>query len=620
MSESSLNRYGHKRKIHLYHQPRTTKSRGRVDYYSLATCYFEEGKNKKKILQTLGELTPTEVEQYKFMLRAINGQVEAGQVVDIETLVFRDERQYLDVLAMSALWNKLGLKAAFDQSLSNNQKISTENVAQILTLNRLLSPAAKSRTVDWFAGTLLSTIMGIDPAGYERSKVFRELKDIHLAKPKLEKLFWSHSQKEKSKYEVYYFDGSTSWFEGSKCPLAEFDLEKTRGFFPKVVGLMILTDNQGYPVAWEVVNGHTKDNQALKAFVKRIAKDYGINEITYCFDRGVASQTNFDLVDSVKSKYITALRDNQIKGVFDLEKFKQVRVKIADKIYDSQEGSGRTPGEKRRIVGIDGFHTSDNNIFFKDLGIIDGSRHVASFNYELFIKESIARQDSLKRALADIVEKNDELEFAKGDRDYNATERALLDIFSKHQVRTFFEYKLLPLVTAEKKQSFKIDVDINQAKVELAAMADGILVYVTNHIEVDEKRSQTFLVSAHDIVAHYKGKHVVENAFRELKSFIELRPFYVWTEEHVKAHYDIGIIACFINNFISRKIATLEKSLRDFHDNLTTAGRAVQLASPSGLNIFKLREVSEKTKAYFECLGIGDTLSASLHRRHNVFR
>jgi hypothetical protein len=71
MSESSINKYGHRRKIHLYHQPRTTKSRGRVDYYSLATCYFEAGKNKKKVLQTIGELTPIEVEQYKFLLQVL---------------------------------------------------------------------------------------------------------------------------------------------------------------------------------------------------------------------------------------------------------------------------------------------------------------------------------------------------------------------------------------------------------------------------------------------------------------------------------------------------------------------------------------------------------------------
>lgn len=618
MSESSLNKYGHRRKIHLYHQPRTTKGRGRIEYYSLATCYFEGGKNKKRILQTLGELTAAQADQYRFLLKAINGQIDAGQIVDIDAVVYRGERQYLDVLAMDTLWTNLGLKAVFDRSLSTNQKLSTENVARILTINRLLCPAAKSRTVDWFAGTLLANIMEIDPTGYERSKVFRELEEIHKAKPHIEKLFFEFSQKSPAKYEAYYFDGSTSWFEGSKCPLAEYDLEKTRGFFPKVVGLMLLTDNQGYPIAWEAVNGHTKDNKALKAFVDRIARDYKIKDITYCFDRGVASQDNFDLIAEAEGKYISAIRDNQIKDVFDLDRFKDVRIKITDKICDYDKAEEEIASPKRRIIGIDGFHASDNNIFFKDLGIIGDKRYVVSFSYELFIKETLGRQKSLLLALEDILKKNADLESAKRDRDYNATERDLLDIFSKHQVRAFINYSLKPLITKTKKQSFEIDVTLDQEAIDRTALSDGILVYVTNHIKKTDKKN--FDLSAHDIVAHYKGKYVVENAFRELKSFLELRPFYVWTEEHVKAHYDVGIMACFINNYISQKIAQLDKSLRDFHTHLPKAGRIAQLATPSGLDIFKLKEVNQETQAYFECLGIKEILSPLLHRRHNVFR
>src|SRR5262249_5907469 len=163
----------------------------------------------------------------------------------------------------------------------------------ILTINRLLNPSSKVRTVEWLKGTLLPKIMGIDGQSYDRNKIFRELAAIHGAKEKIEKLFWSHSQKERRQYDAYYFDGSTSWFEGGKCPLAEADLEKTRGFFPKVLGLMLITDNQGFPVAWEVVNGHAKDTKELKGFVDRISKDFGIKEITYCFDRGVASDSNF---------------------------------------------------------------------------------------------------------------------------------------------------------------------------------------------------------------------------------------------------------------------------------------------------------------------------------------
>lgn len=593
-----------------------TKKRGLVEYYSLATCFYDNGKNQKKIIFGIGELSKEQAETYRLFLSAINEQVDSGGFVDIESLVFEDDKQYLDVLAMNAIWTLLGFDKIFSVDLSNGQRLSTEHVARILTINRLLHPSSKIRTVEWLKGTLLPEIMGIDGQAYDRNKVFRELTPIHHAKEKLEKLFWRYSKKEKRKYDVYYFDGSTSWFEGSRCPLAEADLEKTRGFFPKVLGLMLITDTQGFPVAWEVVNGHAKDTTKLKDFVERITNDFGIKEITYCFDRGVASASNFDLITSCKSKYISAIRDNQIKEVFDLERFKVTRIKITDRICGE-----KTPVDdvvpKRRIVDIDSFFSSDENVFFREIGIVDGKRYVVSFNYERFIREHNERQSRIEQALLEVAEKNKDLRKAPRDRDYNATERDLLGIFSKHRVRLYFGYKLLPLISEKKAQSFKIECQIDNSKIESDKLTDGLLVFITDHLE--KKANQyDFMVSAADIVAHYKGKHVVENAFRELKSFIEFRPIFVWTTEHVKAHYDISIIACFINNYINVKIRPLEKSLRDFHAHLKKAGRVAQLVAPSGLEVFKLKKVSAETKDYFDKLNIKDSLSPKLHRCHSV--
>ncbi len=380
---------------------------------------------------------------------------------------------------------------------------------------------------------------------------------------------------------------------------------------------MLVTDSKGFPVAWEVVNGHARDTTELKKFVERISKKFGITEITYCFDRGVASEKNFSLITSCKSKYISAIRGNQIKDVFDLEKFMSVRVKITEKICGNEETS--TPDQKpsRRIVGVGGFRSFDNNIFFKDLGISDQKRYIASFNYELFIKQHQDRQKKIERALLAVSDKNEDLEHAKRDRDYNTTERDILAVFAKHGVRNYFDYSLMPLTSTSKAQSFKIECSIKQDKIHSDQLTDGILLFVSDHIE-QRKNDPEFIVSASDIIAHYKGKYVVENAFREMKSFIELRPIYVWTEEHVKAHYDTSIIACFINNFINEKIKGLDKSLRDFHAHLEKAGRVVELLTPSGRTAYKLKKVSAQTRTYFSKLGIADILSPTLHKGHSV--
>jgi transposase len=616
MRKSKINSYGRRRKVHLHNSPRTSKKRGRINYYSLATCYYDEGKNQKKIFYTIGELTQQEVENYKLFLSVLNGDIARSNLVDIEQLVYEEDKSYLDVLALDLLWKKFDLHEIFDASLGNNRKLSTEHVARILTLNKMLEPTSKIRTITWFKSTLLAKIIGIEEKDYDKNKCFRELENIHKHKTKLEKHFLRFSKKNGAKYEAYYFDGTTSWFEGSRCNLAKCDKEKTRGIFDKVIGLMLITDNQGYPVAWEVVDGNTKDTSAFEGFIRRISADYGFEEITYCFDRGVASIKNFDLVKKFRGKFISGINDNQIKKIFDLKKFRLTRVRIADKIEEREHNEHGAKRLKRRIIDIDGFLSFNTNTFYKDLGVIKDKRYIASFKYDLFLKESLDRERRIKDALLAVNNKNEELSQAKKERDFNATERELIDILKKHRVKEFLRYTLKPTITSHSASSFEIELDYKKEKVEEAQLSDGLLIYITDHIEKNE--NGTFCLNARDIISHYRGKYVVENAFRELKSFLDIRPIHVWTEAHVKAHFDIGIVAYFLNNYIYRQLCESGISLRDFYEQLDEYAKASKLVAPSGIELFKLKPVAKSLKECFKTLKIPQTSSRQLHKAHSI--
>ena len=99
------------------------------------------------------------------------------------------------------------------------------------------------------------------------------------------------------------------------------------------------------------------------------------------------------------------------------------------------------------------------------------------------------------------------------------------------------------------------------------AQTDGLMVYITDHTEMDDDKLY-FKMSAYEIVKHYQDKFVVENAFRELKSFLELRPMFVRSEEHIKGHFDITVMSYFINNYIYRKLAVSRRSLGKYLQTL----------------------------------------------------
>ena len=72
----------------------------------------------------------------------------------------------------------------------------------------------------------------------------------------------------------------------------------------------------------------------------------------------------------------------------------------------------------------------------------------------------------------------------------------------------------------------------------------GFYSIVTSEIEEDDK----------EIINRYHGLSRIEDSFRIIKSDLEGRPIYVWTEEHIKAHFLICFIALTIIRIIQYKI------------------------------------------------------------------
>lgn len=377
------------------------------------------------------------------------------------------------------------------------------------------------------------------------------------------------------------------------------------------------------------MSGHAKDTTQLKPIAQRLAGRYNIKNITYCFDRGVASESNFEMLEGEDgTKFISGIRDNQIHDVFDLETFaKQTRNKLIAKAEEQRAEKNSNRKVKRYVSDVDGFlAASGGQVFFKDLGVqkVSGFRYIASFNAYFHEQEQKGRIERIKKALLAVDELNCELATAKRSRDYNATERELIAILSKHTVREFFDYTLYPHVTASKIQSFKIELEPIASAAEKAALTDGMMVYVTNHIETHDLTRQ-FNVSAYDIVEHYKNKYLVEDFFRTLKSFVELRPFHVWKEENVKAHYDIAVIACFINNYIRqtlKKLVTDDQpvSLADFYGDLEKSAPVIELAAATGECVRKPVPISKPLTQILLAMDLAFVLEPATHAVHGIHR
>ena len=171
------------------------------------------------------------------------------------------------------------------------------------------------------------------------------------------------------------------------------------------------------------------------------------------------------------------------------------------------------------------------------------------FNPQLFIDQRAARDKSVELFKSDIIpELNEELSDAKKSRSADVTAGKFKKLMAKCKISSFSEIELKPLMITKngrKVNSFQGEIHIDQKKKKTAARLDGFWMLVTNLSEKDNKG--TFVVSSEDALRPYREKVIIEDAFRDIKSFVEIAPVYVWLENHIKAHYTICVLAYLIN-------------------------------------------------------------------------
>lgn len=587
----------------------------------MATSQRTEGKNQKSVLLRLGYLSDTQASACKKLLKLLNqamaGEIDESAFTTISEIEIESKKQYLDCLVLVKLWEQTGLPGVFKSVKTRAGSLSIEQVAIVLTLNRLLDPATKTKTIEWFQRTMLAEILGMDdPSKYNASKVYRDLAKIHKLKPALEHFCGEFSAKHQELAgvaRVHYFDGTTTWLEGGKCKLSAVGKEKTRGFYPDTLGFMLLTDNLGYPVAWKVIEGNAQDTSFLLEFVEKAAKSTKLNEVTFCFDRGVASKSNFDGIntygdrdESINLKFISGLADNQIKSHTDPILFaKEIRPGLlVESAIDKAKEAPKS--ERRKVFNFKGFLKYSKRVFYKDLGKgKDGYRRILSFNADIFKAENTKLEQEVEATLMSITSLNTEYAFAKKDRDH--PEARLKEIFNKYKTSKYFDYTAVPRSSYYNKQSYSIKVELNNEALEAKKSTSGMMMFITNHTEPREHASlptTEFKVSPVDIIGHYRVKNVVENSFRELKTFLKVRPVHVWKEDHVHAHFDVAIMAYFINTYIYRTLFPHQIGLRAFYKELQESAHAIVLKAGSGASCVKREKQSVLLKHCLKALGL----------------
>jgi len=464
----------------------TTKRRYKDQVYCthlLRRSYREDGKVKNETLGNLSHLPDSVIDLIR---RSLAGEtfVPAGVAFEISS-----SRAHGHVQAVCLAMQRLGFS-----SLLASKPCPERDLVCAMVASRIVCPATKLATTRLWHTSTLAQEFGVAEASED--DLYAAMDWLLAGQDRIQKKLAARHLKEDA---LVLYDLSSSYFEGSHCPLAKlgYSRDGKRGTLQVNYGL--LTDERGCPVAISVHAGNTSDSTTFMPQVTRLREEFGIKRMVMVGDRGMISQKAIDeMSKDADVAWITALRSSSIRTLVEQRHLQQG-------LFD-----------ERNLLEI-------NSPDFP------GERLVACRNPELAKLRVYTREDLLaatEKNLEKIKVRVDAAKLAGKDNIGVAVGK----VVNQYKVAKHFE-----LLIADDSFTFTRKMDSIAAEAAL----DGLYIIRTS---VKAER-----MDAATCVRTYKSLAQVERAFRSIKTMdLKVRPIHHHLENRVRAHIFVCMLAYYV--------------------------------------------------------------------------
>jgi transposase len=227
--------------------------------------------------------------------RDLPGDAVDSIQVRLSGLELKRPRMFGSCWLACELWQQLGLDEFWQQRLPEGREtVSWEKVLRLLTINRLLDPGSELRVHrQWYVHSAMDELLGTGFEVAEKDRLYRCLDRVLEHK---QELFAYLKQKWAdlfgADFEVLLYDLTSTYFEGEMEQNPKAQRGYSRDGRPDCVQLVValVVTPDGFPLAYEVLNGNTADCSTLRDFLARIEKAYGKARRVWVMDRGIPTE------------------------------------------------------------------------------------------------------------------------------------------------------------------------------------------------------------------------------------------------------------------------------------------------------------------------------------------
>lgn len=290
-----------------------TKDGKQHRYYSVVeNRRIRDGRTVQKTVLYLGEINDAQKAGWVRAIEVLDGgqrrqlalfgqdqpipdRVENSVRLRMDQLELRRPRQWGACWLASVLWEMLGLGGFWRERLPASRKGTRwRNVLQTLVSYRLIDPGSEWRLHRyWYEQTAMGDLLGEDFSLAEKDTLYRCHDRLLEHK---EELFQHLSRKWEdlfgTRFDVLVYDLTSTYFE-SDPPFRDkrqFGYSRDKRSDCVQVVLALVVTPEGFPLAYEVLPGNTQDRQTLRGMLRKISERYGEAERVWIMDRGIPTE------------------------------------------------------------------------------------------------------------------------------------------------------------------------------------------------------------------------------------------------------------------------------------------------------------------------------------------
>ncbi len=215
--------------------------------------------------------------------------------VKLDQMQLRRPRPYGNCWLGCELWRQLGLDRFWEQKLPpGRESVAWAKVLELLVVNRLIAPGSEFHLHrEWFDPSAMDALLGADFVVAEKDRLYRCLD--RLLEHRFE-LFGHLQQRWRdlfhAEFEVLLYDLTSTYLEGEaeQNPKARYGYSRdSRPDCKQVIVALVITP-QGFPLAYEVLDGNRSDKTTWGEFLDQIEKLYGKARRVWLMDRGIPTE------------------------------------------------------------------------------------------------------------------------------------------------------------------------------------------------------------------------------------------------------------------------------------------------------------------------------------------